>query len=137
EAASKKAEARRRAEPEKAPPPQVAAKPDPSEALRALFSGASVYAQTRRRHPVRYDVWQFRPDGALSGAYTQSNNNPTLPDFTGSDRGRWWAEGGRVCVQWTSWDEGAARCYAISGTAPDYVASGGGGLLEGRFELRK
>ena len=29
------------------------------------------------------------------------------------DRGRWWVSQQRICVQWQTWKEGQAHCFAI------------------------
>ncbi len=118
-------------------PAQSAAIPDSGAALKTLLSGAIVYVMTQKSHPIRNDVWRFQPDGSLEGAYSEANNNPQFPDYTGSDRGSWAVEAGRLCVQWTSWDEGQRRCYRITGAERNYQASDGGGLLEGPFQLNK
>ncbi len=118
-------------------PAHSAAIPDAGAALETLFSGAIVYVMTQKSHPIRNDVWRFQPDGSLEGAYSEANNNPQFPDYTGSDRGSWTVEAGRLCVQWTSWDEGQRRCYRITGAERNYQASDGGGLLEGPFQLNK
>ncbi|MDJ0948118.1 MAG: serine/threonine-protein kinase [Alphaproteobacteria bacterium] len=117
--------------------PQQAARPDPGAALRALFAGATVYATTRSSHPVRRDVWRFASDGSVAGTYSEAAESWVMPETEGTDRGRWWVEGERLCLQWSDWDDGQRHCYRVSGTGPNYVASEGGGLLEGRFELRK
>ncbi len=72
----------------------------------------------------------FETGGTLKGVYVESDDNY-------ADRGRWSVESGKLCPQWSNWENGQKHCYAVSGAAPRITASGCGGPLNGSLYLSK
>lgn len=96
-----------------------------ADAIEATFSGGRV---TMNRG---YDyLLTFEAGGTLKGVYVESDDNY-------ADRGRWSVESGKLCTQWSNWENGQKHCYAVSGAAPKITASGGSGLLNGSLYLSK
>lgn len=96
-----------------------------ADAIEAAFSGGRV---TMNRG---YDyLLTFEAGGVLKGVYVESDDNY-------ADRGRWSVESGKLCTQWSNWEDGQKHCYAVNGAAPKITASGGSGLLKGSLYLSK
>ncbi|MFV1969354.1 MAG: hypothetical protein ACC628_28365, partial [Pirellulaceae bacterium] len=79
--------------------------------------------------------WRFRTDGTLTGYLFSSAYISGRKPFNGLDNGGWWVNDNKLCVQWSEWGGGEKRCYEINGKGAEFTASGGKGLLTGRFTI--
>lgn len=85
-----------------------------SPALRSLVANAEL----RRIAPGtqgrdRFEIWKFRPNGTVSGSFSQTDAGSLAYTHEGNDRGRWAVEGNALCVTWSKWDDGRKRCYVL------------------------
>jgi hypothetical protein len=106
--------------------------------LRGLIAGSQV-AFVRNNGVGRHEArWTFHEGGGLTGSAFDSSGGREDELFSTSDRGKWWVDGGALCLRWNRWDRQRTRCYAIQQiSGRSYVARGKGGLLSGPFRLEK
>ena len=100
-----------------------------SAQLKTLFAGVSI---SFSRGNSMSGEWTFGRGGRLSGTMVQEEMNE---DITYNVSGKWWVEGGRLCVQGRARDGGKAYCDRITGKGRRYRAAGAGGMLRGDFLL--
>lgn len=75
----------------------------------------------------RSEVWMFGPNGQLRGNVFMTEGGSLARTEEGSDTGRWTVEGGRLCVQWKSWNDGKKVCYTAQKSGKSYKLVGDNG----------